>query len=104
MNFPLASITPSPFFGMSALFWMIAVIRPPSILIVAFGMIFPVPGSMAVPLTISWVPEGAAVAVAVMRVVSARRRNRFIYIMSEPDERRPFYPIAGRIGSASTGP
>src|SRR5882724_11822273 len=85
MNFPFASMTESPFFGMSLLFWMIEVMWSPSILMAAFGMIFPVPGSIAVPLTMSFVPEGVANAVAARVTAQANRRRRFIYIMSGRD-------------------
>src|SRR5438067_5339489 len=80
MNLPRASITVSPFFGMSVAFSLIALMWSPSMVIAAFGMIFPVPGSMAVPLMMMVVADGVANAVeAVMR---ARSGNRFIYIMS----------------------
>src|SRR5436190_1305330 len=82
MNFPFAPMTESPFFGMSLLFWMIEVMWSPSILMATFGMIFPVPGSIAVPLTMSLVPEGVANAGAARVTAQANRRSRFIYIMS----------------------
>src|SRR5256885_11755214 len=81
MNFPFASITVSPFFEISVLFWTIEVIRSPWTMMAALGIIFPVPGSIAVPLAITVVPDGVAKAVAVQSAVSARRGNRFIYIM-----------------------
>src|SRR2546430_7291071 len=83
MNLPRASITVSPFFGMSVLFSLIALMWSPSIVIAAFGMIFPAPGSMAVPLMMMVVPDGVAAAVeAATAAIRARSGNRFIYIMS----------------------
>ena len=61
---------------------VIALFRRPGtrrvpIALAAFGMIFPLPGSMAVPLRITVVPDGVANAVEAAR--RARSERRFIW-------------------------
>src|SRR6267154_4147316 len=78
MNLPRASMTTSPFFGISALVSFTAVMWSPSIVMAEFGMILPVPGSIAVPLTMTVVPDGVARVVETRVAASARSRRRFI--------------------------
>src|SRR3954470_16646425 len=61
-------------------------------------MIFPVPGSMAVPLIITVVPGGVANAVEARAAARAKSERRFILMMSSK-RRCLFYQIIREIGS-----
>ncbi len=80
MNLPAALITWSPFFGISEPASVTAVMWSPWIEMAAFGIIFPLPGSIAVPLRIMVRPEGVArhEAAALAAARMQKQRKRFI--------------------------